>query len=161
MCMYDIDSIVLLCILFLLCFLMSSCSTYATLLNSVRFTDLIRFRFFFFSSSYGRSPGECRIIWLGNLIIMFELLANRMANYLNDSPLSLSQFRPSFYHITMPFYLFPPPKTAKTKRIWPCFPTNDMYDVSNISIFYHIIHYIYISIVCVRMYAGRGHSDKM
>lgn len=158
--MYDIDSIVLLCILFLLCFLMSSCSTYATLLNSVRFTDLIRFRFFFFSSLWPK-PGRMPYYLIRKFNNNVRTSCNRMANYLNDSPLSLSQFRPSFYHITMPFYLFPPPKTAKTKRIWPCFPTNDMYDVSNISIFYHIIHYIYISIVCVRMYAGRGHSDKM
>lgn len=143
-------------------FLMSSCSTYATLLNSVRFTDLIRFRFFlFFSSSYGPKPGRMLYYLIRKFNNNVRTSCNRMANYLNDSPLSLSQFRPFFYHITMPFYLFPPPKTAKTKRIWPCFPTNDMYDVSNISIFYHIIHYIYISIVCVRMYAGRGHSDKM
>lgn len=114
----------------------------------------------FFFSSQGPKPGRMPYYLIRKFNNNVRTSCNRMANYLNDSPLSLSQFRP-FYHITMPFYLFPPPKTAKTKRIWPCFPTNDMYDVSNISIFYHIIHYIYISIVCVRMYAGRGHSDKM
>lgn len=159
--MYDIDSIVLLCILFLLCFLMPSCSTYATLLNSVRFTDLIRFRFFFFVFFLRPKPGRMLYYLIRKFNNNVRTSCNRMANYLNDSPLSLSQFRP-FFTISLCLSISSlPPKLLKTKRIWPCFPTNDMYDVSNISIFYHIIHYIYISIVCVRMYAGRGHSDKM
>lgn len=81
--MYDIDSIVLLCILFLLCFLMSSCSTYATLLNSVRFTDLIRFRFLFFFFFLWPKPGRMLYYLIRKFYNNARTSCNRMANYLN------------------------------------------------------------------------------
>lgn len=82
--------------------------------------DSLSLSFFFFFLR--PKPGRMLYYLIRKFNNNVRTSCNRMANYLNDSPLSLSQFSSFFYHITMPFYLFPPPKLLKPNAFGLVFP---------------------------------------
>jgi len=122
-----------------------------TLLNSVHLMDFIR-------SSYCQKSGRNLYYWwLRILILELSSRERGIVDYLNNSPSSLSRFTYSHTLLLYPstLSLFQIKRTChySFSHEWRTWLVQYINTLS-----YNTLH---LHIDCVRMYPGKGHSDKM